>query len=133
LAYEAAGERAAEAAQTDKISAPLAELFAAGAAATEADYRAALAGIRETRQLLLAALDEDEAILGPAALGAAPPGHGATGTPILSRPWQALGLPVVTIPGKRDGAGLPLGLQLIGRPGAEQRLFETAAWLESVL
>ncbi|WP_009475626.1 amidase [Rhodococcus sp. JVH1] len=133
MAYEAARERAAEAAQTDKISTPLAELFAAGAAATEADYRAALAGIRETRQLLLAALDEDEAILGPAALGAAPPGHGATGTPILSRPWQALGLPVVTIPGKRDSAGLPLGLQLIGRPGAEQRLFETAAWLESVL
>ena len=133
MAYEAARERAAEAAQTDKISAPLAELFAAGAATAEVDYRAALAGIRETRQLLLSALDEDEAILGPAALGAAPPGHDATGTPLLSRPWQAMGLPVVTIPGKRDSAGLPLGLQLIGRPGAEQRLFETAAWLESVL
>ncbi|WP_370182316.1 amidase [Rhodococcus wratislaviensis] len=133
MAYEAARERAAEAAQTDKISAPLAELFAAGAATTESDYRAALAGIRETRQWLLAALDEDEAVLGPAALGAAPPGHHATGTPVLSRPWQAMGLPVVTIPGKRDSAGLPLGLQLIGRPGGEQRLFETAAWLESVL
>ncbi|MCQ4118899.1 amidase [Rhodococcus tibetensis] len=133
MVYEAARERAAEAAQPDKISAPLAELFAAGAATTEADYRAALAGIRETRQLLLTALDEDEAILGPATLGAAPPAHDATGTPILSRPWQAMGLPVITIPGKRDSAGLPLGLQLIGRPGAEQRLFETAAWLESVL
>nr|WP_271212128.1 amidase [Rhodococcus wratislaviensis]GLK38503.1 amidase [Rhodococcus wratislaviensis] len=133
MAYEAARERAAEAVQTDKISAPLAELFAAGAATAEADYRAALAGIRETRQLLLSALDEDEAILGPAALGAAPPGHDATGTPILSRPWQAMGLPVVTIPGKCDSTGLPLGVQLIGRPGAEQRLFETAAWLESVL
>ncbi|ANS30908.1 indoleacetamide hydrolase [Rhodococcus opacus] len=133
MAYEATRERAAEAAQTDKISAPLAELFATGAATAEADYRTALAGIRETRQLLLSTLDEDEAILGPAALGAAPPGHDATGTPILSRPWQAMGLPVVTIPGKCDSTGLPLGLQLIGRPGAEQRLFETAAWLESVL
>ncbi|WP_213573914.1 amidase [Rhodococcus sp. USK13] len=133
MAYEAARERAAEAAQTDKISTPLAELFAAGAATAEADYRAALAGIRETRQLLLSALDEDETILGPAALGAAPHGHDATGTPIMSRPWQAMGLPVVTIPGSRDSAALPLGLQLIGRPGAEQRLFETAAWLESVL
>lgn len=133
MAYDAARERSAEAAQPDKISAPLAELFAAGAQTTEAQYRAALAGIAETRRLLLAALDEDEAILGPAALGAAPRGHDATGTPVLSRPWQAMGLPVVTIPGKRDSAGLPLGLQLIGRPGAEQRLFATAAWLESML
>ncbi|MBV6754923.1 amidase [Rhodococcus opacus] len=133
MAYDAARERAVEAAQPEKISAPLAELFAAGAQTTEAQYRAALAGIAEIRKLLLAALDEDEAILGPAALGGAPRGHDATGTPVLSRPWQAMGLPVVTIPGKRDSAGLPLGLQLIGRPGAEQRLFETAAWLESVL
>ncbi|QYB06849.1 amidase [Rhodococcus sp. USK10] len=133
MAYDAARERAAEATQPGKISAPLAELFAAGAQTTEAQYRAALAGIAETRRLLLAALDEDEAILGPAALGAAPRGHDATGTPVLSRPWQAMGLPVVTIPGKRDSAGLPLGLQLIGRPGAEQRLFATAAWLESML
>ncbi|MFE7417474.1 amidase [Rhodococcus sp. NPDC057529] len=133
MAYDAARERAVEAAQPDEISAPLAELFTAGAQTTEAEYRAALAGIAETRRSLLAALDEDEAVLGPAALGAAPRGHDATGTPVLSRPWQAMGLPVVTIPGKRDSVGLPLGLQLIGRPGAEQRLFETAAWLESVL
>ncbi|BAH50822.1 amidase [Rhodococcus opacus] len=133
MAYEAARERSAEAARPEKISAPLAELFGAGAQTSEADYAGALAGIREMRQRLLSALDEDEAILGPAALGAAPRGHDATGTPVLSRPWQAMGLPVVTIPGKRDSAGLPLGLQLIGRPGAEQRLFETAVWLESVL
>ncbi|MFC9554897.1 amidase [Rhodococcus sp. NPDC056960] len=133
MAYEAARERAAEAARPEEISTPLAELFATGAQTAGAEYQAALAGIAEMRQLLLAALDEDEAILGPAALGAAPRGHDATGTPVLSRPWQAMGLPVVTIPGKRDNTGLPLGLQLIGRPGAEQRLFEIAVWLESVL
>ncbi|RZL82903.1 MAG: amidase [Rhodococcus sp. (in: high G+C Gram-positive bacteria)] len=133
MAYEAARERSAEAARPDKISAPLAELFRVGAETAEPDYRAALAGIRECRQRLLSALDEDEVILGPAALGAAPHGHDATGTPVLSRPWQAMGLPVVTIPGRHDSAGLPLGLQLIGRPGAEQRLFEIAVWLESVM
>ena len=78
-------------------------------------------------------LDSHDFVLGPAALGAAPPGLEATGTPILSRPWQAMGLPVVTIPGHRDKSGLPLGLQLIGKPGHEQALLAAAAWLEAHL
>ena len=133
MAYEAVRERAAEAAHTDRISAPLAELFATGRRVPEADYRAALTEIDAARRRLIAMLGEHEFILGPAALGAAPAGLDATGTPILSRPWQAMGLPVVTIPGHRDDAGLPLGLQLIGKPGDEQALLEAAAWLEGRL
>ena len=133
MAYEAVRERAAEAQHPDRISAPLAELFATGRRIPEAEYRAALTEIDAARRRLIAMLDEHEFVLGPAALGAAPAGLDATGTPILSRPWQAMGLPVVTIPGPRDDAGLPLGLQLIGKPGDEQALLEAAAWLEAHL
>ncbi|HEY5854625.1 MAG TPA: amidase [Aldersonia sp.] len=133
MAYEAVRERAAEARHTDEISAPLAELFATGRRIPEAAYRAALAEIDAAQRRLLAMLDQNEFVLGPAALGAAPRGLDATGTPILSRPWQAMGLPVVTIPGHRDESGLPLGLQLIGRPGDEQALLQAAAWLEAHL
>ena len=72
-------------------------------------------------------------IVGPAALGPAPEGLSATGSPILSRPWQALGLPVVTVPGVRSAAGLPLGIQVIGRPGSEGDLFRVAGLLAAAL
>ncbi|MDH6677796.1 Asp-tRNA(Asn)/Glu-tRNA(Gln) amidotransferase A subunit family amidase [Rhodococcus sp. LBL1] len=132
MAYEAVRERAAEAATPDRVSAPFAELLRAGADTSAVAYRDALDGIAAVRARLLSDWTDDEFVLGPAALGAAPPGLSATGSPVLSRPWQALGLPVVTVPGRRDPQGLPLGLQLVGRPGSESRLLAAAAWLESV-
>jgi Asp-tRNA(Asn)/Glu-tRNA(Gln) amidotransferase A subunit family amidase len=131
MAYEAARERATEAAQLDRISAPLTELFHAGKHTPDDKYHAAVGEIQTTRRRLLAMLDEGEFIFGPAALGPAPDGLASTGSPVMSRPWQAMGLPVVTIPGHKDRDGLPLGLQLIGRPGTEEQLFHAAAWLES--
>jgi len=39
----------------------------------------------------------------------------------------------VTVPGLRDAAGLPLGVQLVGRPGAEAQLLAVARWVEARL
>jgi amidase len=41
--------------------------------------------------------------------------------------------PVLAVPGGFTPSGLPLGLQVIGRPQAEAALFSHGAWLESVL
>jgi Asp-tRNA(Asn)/Glu-tRNA(Gln) amidotransferase A subunit family amidase len=133
MAFEAARERSWELQQPDRLSAPLAELLASGADTPETDYVAALLRIADARTSVDVALEQFDAILGPAALGAAPAGIEATGTPVLSRPWQALGLPVITIPGLRDPAGMPLGLQLIGAPGREHRLFSIAERIEASL
>lgn len=46
-----------------------------------------------------------------------------TGSPVLSRPWQLLDLPAVTVPGHRDAQGMPLGLQLVGHPDRLEGLF----------
>ncbi|HTX34468.1 MAG TPA: amidase family protein, partial [Bryobacteraceae bacterium] len=43
---------------------------------------------------------------------------------------NVLGLPAVTIPMAVSSAGLPLGVQLMGRPFADERLLDAAVRLE---
>jgi aspartyl-tRNA(Asn)/glutamyl-tRNA(Gln) amidotransferase subunit A len=43
-----------------------------------------------------------------------------------TRPWNALGLPVVSIPCGFTEGGLPLGLQIAGPPGGEGRILGVA-------
>ncbi len=49
---------------------------------------------------------------------------------LLSQPISFIGLPVIAAPLRRPGK-LPLGIQLIGRPGGEADLFAYAAGLEA--
>lgn len=52
---------------------------------------------------------------------------------LLLHPWVAAqnlaGLPACALPGGFDDAGLPVGVQLTGRPGADTRVLEAAAAL----
>ena len=82
---------------------------------------------------MLSLLTDVDAVLGPAAPGPAPSGLAATGSPVLSRPWQLLGLPTVTVPGHRDGPGMPVGLQLIGHPDRLERLFSLGHAIERAI
>ncbi|WP_433502493.1 amidase [Pseudonocardia halophobica] len=133
MAAEAAVERAAEASRVDELSAPLAELLRRGAATGPVDLDAARAVVAEGRARIGALLASHDAVVGPAALGPAPAGLGATGDPVLSRPWQALGFPALTVPGLSTQDGLPLGVQLIGAPRGETALLGTGCWVESLL
>ncbi|WP_425826038.1 amidase [Streptomyces fractus] len=128
MAYEAARERSAELERADRLSEPLAGLLRTGAATPEADYLAARRLVSAARTELGALLSQYDAVLGPAAPGAAPRGLDATGDPVLSRPWQALGLPTVAVPGLRNAAGLPLGLQVIAE--SEAAALRAAVWVE---
>ncbi|NGO12163.1 amidase, partial [Streptomyces sp. HC44] len=134
MAYEAARALAAEARHPESLSAHLNELLDRGRSTPTADYEAALA-VRDSARVRILELLHDEAdvILGPAAPGPAPRGLGATGTPVLSRPWQLLGLPVVTVPGHRDANGMPLGLQLVGHPDRVGRLLGIARHMETLV
>ncbi|WP_306319752.1 MULTISPECIES: amidase [unclassified Streptomyces] len=133
MAYEAARERAAELDHSAQLSAPLRELLHIGAATSEADHAAARATVEAARARIAALFATYDVVLGPAALGAAPAGLDATGDPVLSRAWQALGLPVVTVPGLRDADGLPLGVQAVGPPHGETRLLAHADRIQAAL
>jgi Asp-tRNA(Asn)/Glu-tRNA(Gln) amidotransferase A subunit family amidase len=85
-----------------------------------------------TRQALLADFDQVDAWITPAAPGAAP-GPETTGDPIMNSVWSYTGLPTITLPIALDPHGLPLGLQLVGPPRAEDSLLAIARRCETAL
>ena len=111
----------------------LAALVAEGHAVPDGELTAARERSAASRETVLARLADADAVLAPGALGVAPPGLDATGDPVLSRPWHAMGLPALAVPGLRDADGLPLGLQLIGHPDREDALLAAGRRLESLL
>ncbi|WP_168701624.1 amidase [Gordonia paraffinivorans] len=134
MSYEASRKLASvHAVYLESLSPQLRALLDDGRRVRDSAHRESLDRRDLARTELFSILGADTVIVGPAALGPAPAGLDATGSPILSRPWQLLGLPVVIVPGARDDQGLPLGLQVIGRPGREAQLFEVARRLEAAL
>ncbi|WP_020553859.1 amidase [Embleya scabrispora] len=133
MAYEAARERAAELAVAHRLSEPLGSLLRTGAAIPHEDYEAARRAVARAAERLALVSASYDAVLGPAAQGSAPAGLASTGDPVLSRAWQALGLPVVTVPGLRGDTRLPLGVQLVGRARGEAALLGIGCWVEGVL
>lgn len=133
MAYEAARERATLLDQRDKLSQPLADLLTDGLATSAEAHEAALVRCEASRSSFEQLIPPGGVVIGPAAFGAAPHGLEATGSPDLSRPWQAMGLPVVTVPGVKTPEGLPLGVQVIGRFGEDRNVLAAASELEKVL
>jgi Asp-tRNA(Asn)/Glu-tRNA(Gln) amidotransferase A subunit family amidase len=117
----------------DKLSGQLRQLIERGRAHKAVDYTGAVAGIDPLNEALAAVFDEFDAILTPAAPGEAPHGLASTGNPAFCTIWTYLGVPAVTVPLLRSEAGLPLGVQLVGRRGNDARLLLTASWLVKTL
>ena len=97
----------------------------AGARESEADYQAALALQQACRAELDAVFAGVDVLLAPSAPGVAPAGLGSTGNPVVQRIWTALGVPCLGFPAAWS-EGLPLGLTLVGRPGADRQLIADA-------
>jgi len=85
---------------------------------------------------------EVDCLITPATAITAPPAGQATvtiaggGEPVrpaatrMSRPFNVLGLPALSIPCGLDSSGLPIGLQIAGPPFEEARLLRVGAALE---
>lgn len=116
--------------QREQVSPQLRQLLDTGDSIDRDIYREAMFRREVSLASLLREIGEDTVIIGPAAQGAAPGLEEGTGSPELSRPWQLLGLPVLTVPGARTSRGMPLGVQLIGPCGSEATLLGLGAALE---
>ncbi|MBV5296407.1 MAG: amidase [Curvibacter lanceolatus] len=116
-----------------RVSQHIRDLVAVGQGVTDEAYAAAKALAAQAVLEVLALMGEADALLVPAAPGEAPPGLAATGDPVFSRVWTLLGLPCVNVPGLLGPGGLPVGLQLVGRPRAERKLLAVAQSLHRVI
>ena len=85
----------------------------------------------ELRDTLLCLMDEYgiDAWAAPSAMGEADQGLSSTGNPAMSLPWTHAGLPAITLPRGTGANGLPWGLQLMGKPGEDERLVAIATSL----
>jgi Asp-tRNA(Asn)/Glu-tRNA(Gln) amidotransferase A subunit family amidase len=136
MAVEAAAQhRARFAQQASEYGARITALVAAGLTVSAADYLRAqrVRAWLRSNTLRRAGQDESDFWLVPSAPGAAPEGLDFTGDPAFNAPWTQFGFPAITLFGGTNDAGLPLGVQLVGRPGADADLLNVAGWAESVL
>jgi Asp-tRNA(Asn)/Glu-tRNA(Gln) amidotransferase A subunit family amidase len=78
-------------------------------------------------------LSEVDAAFMPTAPSTAPRGLASTGSSIFNQPWSVVGFPAMSIPSGIDGKGLPLGIQLVAPPMADDVLLAVASWCEQVL
>lgn len=132
--FETARALAAEHAyRRSLLSDTLAEFLDEGRRVEPAAYARALSSARSARTDIDALFADADVLLAPAAPGAAPRTLSTTGDPLFSRPWQLLGCPCVAVPAGEDPAGMPLGVQVVGRTQDDDRALAAAAWIEGCL
>jgi aspartyl-tRNA(Asn)/glutamyl-tRNA(Gln) amidotransferase subunit A len=107
-------------------------LLEEGLATPAAEYARCKEHQRRLTEAVTACLADVDALLTPATTGPAPPAD-TTGDPAFNSPWSYTGLPTVSIPAGWTAEGLPLAVQLVGRPWGEAELLAAAAWCEGRL
>ncbi|HEV8306637.1 MAG TPA: amidase [Methylomirabilota bacterium] len=126
LAKSFAGEYATG---KDRLSSVLRAMIDRGHECRAVDYNRALEGIPRLNEALDPIFQSCDAILAPVTTGAAPLGLESTGSPIFCTIWTLCGVPAISLPLLHDAAGMPMGVQLVGRRGDDGRLLRTARWL----
>lgn len=111
----------------DKLSPGLTEFIALGRR-NESGYDEAQAAAEAARAELAALMDGLDGLILPAATGEAPEGLSTTGNATFSLFLSLLGPPCLALPLAKGPAGLPIGVQLVGRSGADEALLALGEW-----
>jgi Asp-tRNA(Asn)/Glu-tRNA(Gln) amidotransferase A subunit family amidase len=116
-----------------KLSETLRERLDFGLAQTEAALEAAYAAFARTQAAFPAAMEGLDILLTPSAPGEAPAGLGWTGDPSFNYIWTTLRGPCVTVPAGTGPNGLPLGIQICGRPHEDRATLAWAEWVAAAI
>ena len=107
--------------------------LAAGAKVDYATWVAARKLGERGRAAVDATFSDIDVILTPPARGEAPLGLERTGDATFNLLWTYLWMPCVTLPYTRGPAGLPVGIQLVGRQHEDAALLDMAGWVKGAL
>ncbi len=116
----------------DLMTDGLRALIEEGETVSDAAYKKALKAAEAARQEIARLFDEAgiDAILTPSARGEAPEGLSTTGDPVFNRLWTLLKLPCAAVPVLDGPAGLPVGVQLVGKLNRDRELLTVAKFTE---
>ncbi len=117
----------------DRVSDVMKAHVESGRTKTAMEYLAAKAAQAERQRALSADLDGFDAVLTLPAFGEAPRGLGWTGDAEYCAPWTFVGAPALSLPAGFGKNGLPLGVQVAGRPRDDLRTLRVAKWVETTL
>ena len=112
-----------------------ANLVREGQSVEPSEAERARSGQAALRQQLRMAMDnrQIDLWLAHAATGPAPESLESTGNSAMNLPWTYAGMPAISVPAGVAANGLPLGLQIVGRFGADEQLLAWAADIERTL
>lgn len=113
----------------DRLSSVLREMIERGQKVTALDYNDALHGREFLQAALPSIFNHYDAVVTPAAPGQAPLGLESTGSPAFCTLWTFCGTPAISVPLLQGRDGMPIGVQIVGPPGDDERLLRTARWL----
>ena len=110
-----------------EVSKQFHDLIAEGRKVTATEYLAALRDARRYADGMASIFEQlSDAILTLSARGVAPQGIEATGDPVFCTFWTLTGFPSLNLPLLANADGLPIGVQLVGAHGRDERLLRTA-------
>jgi len=116
-----------------QLSAMLRDLIEFGRTISFDDYLAAQDVAASARQWFGSTFARADLWMTASAPGEAPVGLESTGDPVHNRLWSLLHGPALTVPFGTGPAGLPLGIQLIGRIHGDAEFLRSARWVEMQL
>ena len=116
--------------QGNRISDQLRTMLDDGANTSAADVVTASAHADKCMVEFASITSEFDVLLTPSAPGEAPEGW-ATGNPIFQIVWTLLQVPCLTLPWNTGVNGMPVGIQLIGRKGNDDRVLRIGKWLDA--
>jgi Asp-tRNA(Asn)/Glu-tRNA(Gln) amidotransferase A subunit family amidase len=130
--YESARAYAAErTTHASQLDATLAQTLNENAKIPRAQYLESMRVAETARRFADGLFRQYDAWLMPSAPGAAPLGLASTGDPLFNRLASVLHTPAINIPARKDGKGMPLGLQLIGARFEDEKLLRMAATISA--
>ena len=110
-----------------EVSRQFRELMDEGRRVTATEYLAAVRDARRYAEGMTGIFEQlSDAIITLSAKGVAPRSLEATGDPVFCSLWTLVGFPSLNLPLLADADGLPIGVQLVGARGRDERLLRTA-------